>query len=105
MRLVGLRLLVFIFFKSLSKAKNKRDLRQGISRSEPLALLRGAAADPRVLSNEHDRDQRLYRSRDGELLEPARKPAQRDRRDDAEALYHAIQRWCFDLRRLNPKAG
>jgi N-methylhydantoinase A len=63
-------------------------------------LLRSLAADPRVLPSEHDGDQRLHPTGDGQLFKPSRKSHARNRRDHAEALHHAIQRRRVDVQRF-----
>ena len=64
---------LFSFLNPGHELKIKEIFAAGISRSAALAFLRSLAADPRVLSAEHDGDQRLYPARHGKLLGPAGK--------------------------------
>src|SRR5947209_875470 len=67
--------------------------------------MRSAAADPRVLSAEHDRHQCVSAADPGALHRGARAPAQWRRRHHATDLHHAVERRHGAVRRRGRATG
>ena len=91
---------------SAARGAGARDHRRGIARTADLAVLGGAAADPRVLPAVDHGHQRLPAADPRALHRPARRSASAAAGiGDAAAIRHAVERRHGDLRRRRRARG